>query len=32
MVDVVSNPGENQTALPTSGVEVGQFYYVSGTN
>lgn len=32
IVDVVSNPQEGQTALPTSGVEVGQFYYISGTN
>ena len=31
VVDVVSNPQQGQTALPTSGVEVGQFYYVGGT-
>ena len=30
MVDVVSNPSEGQTALPTTGVEIGQFYYVKG--
>ena len=30
MVDVISNPGEGQTALPTTGVEIGQFYYVKG--
>ena len=32
VVDVVKNPTGNQTALPTTGVEVGQFYYVKGTN